>query len=103
LIEPVALQDFFITFFSAAAVILCGAGYAGLFAWARLGNRRRLMRWAYACYATLALAVYVLAGAANLNGTWTAIAAAMLFGYLLAPHAIWHLCSATHGIEHGPD
>lgn len=100
MIEPVALQNFFITFFSAAAVILCGAGYAGLFAWARLGNRRQLMRWAYASYAALAVAVYALAVATNLDGVWIAIASLMLFGYLLAPHAIWHLCVATHQHEH---
>ena len=36
MIEPVELKDFFITFFSAALVILSGAGYAGLYAWAKL-------------------------------------------------------------------
>ena len=100
MIEPVALQDFFVTFFSAAAVILFGAGYAGLFAWARLGNRRYLMPWAYGCYATLAIAVYALAGAAHLHGNWTVVTVLMLLGYLLAPHAIWHLCAATHRTEH---
>ena len=30
MIEPVELKDFFVTFFSAALVILSGAGYAGL-------------------------------------------------------------------------
>lgn len=100
MIEPVALQDFFVTFFSAAAVILFGAGYAGLFAWARLGNRRHMMPWAYTCYATLAIAVYVLAEAAHLHGTWTVVTILMLLGYLLAPHAIWHLCAATHRAEH---
>ena len=100
MIEPVALQDFFVTFFSAAAVILFGAGYAGLFAWARLGNRRHLMPWAYACYATLAIAVYALAQAAHLHGNWTLVTVLMLLGYLLAPHAIWHLCAATHRAEH---
>lgn len=100
MIEPVALQDFFITFFSAAAVIMFGAGYAALFAWARLGGRRRLMPWAYACYGLLAGAVFFLAGAAHLNGMWSVVTTLMLAGYLLAPHAIWHLCTATHDTEH---
>jgi hypothetical protein len=100
MIEPVALQDFFVMFFSAAAVILFGAVYAGLFAWARLGNRRYLMPWAYGCYATLATAVYALAEAAHLHGNWTVVTVLMLLGYLLAPHGIWHLCAATHRAEH---
>jgi hypothetical protein len=35
-----------------------------------------------------------LALAANLfnNTFWTVIVVLMLVGYLLAPHAIWHLC-----------
>lgn len=32
MIEPVALEDFFITFFSSALIILAGASYALLFA-----------------------------------------------------------------------
>ncbi len=100
MIEPVALQDFFITFFSAAAVILFGAGYAALFAWARLGRRRPLLPWAYACYGLLAIAVFVLADATHLSGSWAWVTALMLTGYLLAPHGIWHLCSATHRAGH---
>lgn len=100
MIEPVALQDFFITFFSAAMVILSGAGYAALYAWSKVTRRAGIMGWAYACYAILAVAVVILSGSANLNGFWRIVVALMLTGYLLAPHAIWNLCAATHVAEH---
>jgi len=101
MIEPVALHDFFITFLSAAMVIICGAGYAALFASARLKGHSGLMAWAYFFYVLLALAVFVLADAANLSGPWNVVTAVMLAGYLLAPHAIWHICASTHDREHG--
>ena len=102
MIEPVALQDFFLTFFSAAMVILCGALYALLFAYARVKQRPRLMPLAYAAYFGLAVSVLVLAMVANLfaTGFWTFIVVLMLVGYLLAPHGIWHLCVGTHAHEH---
>jgi len=80
-LEPVKLANFFIVFFSAASVILFGAIYALTFAWSRLKNRPRLMPLAYAAYLGLFAAVIVLL---------------MLAGYLVAPHAIWHLCVGTH-------
>lgn len=102
MIEPVALKDFFLTFFSAAMVILCGALYALLFAYARVRQRPRLMPLAYAAYLGLVASVLVLALVANLFATafWTFIVALMLVGYLLAPHGIWHLCVGTHAHEH---
>lgn len=100
MIEPVALQDFFVTFFSAAMVIVCGAGYAALFAWARISGKRGLMAWAYACYGLLAIAVFLLSDAANLSGIWMGVTGLMLAGYLLAPHGIWRLCAATHASAH---
>ncbi|TNF57673.1 MAG: hypothetical protein EP308_01865 [Burkholderiales bacterium] len=101
MIEPVALQDFFITFFSAAMVIMTGGLYALLFAYARLRHRARLMWMAYAAYLGLVASVVTLAAAANLFGStfWITIVALMLIGYLLAPHAIWHLCVGTHRDE----
>jgi hypothetical protein len=97
MIEPVALADFFITFFSAAMVILAGAVYALLFAWSRVHGRPRLMFWAYGAYAATFVSVLVLAKAANLHGPfWTSVVLLMLFGYLLAPHGIWRLCVDTH-------
>ena len=50
MIEPVALQDFFLTFFSAAMVIMTGGLYALLFAYARLKRYPRLMPLAYVAY-----------------------------------------------------
>ena len=102
MIEPVALKDFFLTFFSAAMVIMTGALYALLFAYARVKNRPRLMPLAYAAYVGLIVSVLVLAFAANLfnSSFWSVIVLLMLIGYLLAPHAIWHLCVGTHAHEH---
>jgi len=101
MIEPVALKDFFITFFSAAMVIMTGGLYALLFAYARVKSRPALMPLAYLAYLGLFASVLVLAFAANLfnNGFWTVIVLLMLMGYLLAPHAIWHLCVGTHHDE----
>lgn len=96
MIEPVALTDFFITFFSSALVVLFGAAYAALFAWAKLHPRKALLLWAYACYVALVAAVLVLSDAAHLSGAWRAVTAAMLLGYLWAPHGIWRLCTASH-------
>jgi hypothetical protein len=102
MIEPVALKDFFLTFFSAAMVIMTGALYALLFAYARVKQRPRLMPLAYLAYLGLFASVVVLAFAANLfsSGFWIFIVLLMLIGYLLAPHAIWHLCVGTHAHEH---
>lgn len=102
MIEPVALKDFFLTFFSAAMVIMTGALYALLFAYARVKHRPRLMPLAYLAYLGLFASVMALAFAANLfsSGFWFFIVLLMLIGYLLAPHAIWHLCVGTHAHEH---
>ena len=99
MIEPVALKDFFITFFSAALVILSGASYAGLYAWAKLRGNPRLLLWAYASYAVLAGATFLLARATHLNGQWQVLVGLMLTGYLLTPLGIWKLCVASHGDE----
>lgn len=105
MIEPVALANFFTVFFSAAMVIMTGALYALLFAYSRLKGVTRLMPLAYIAYAGLAVSVLVLGDAANLfhDRFWTAIVGLMLIGYLVAPHAIWHLCVGTHAGEHADD
>lgn len=104
MIEPVQLADFFTVFFSAAMVIMTGALYALLFAFSRIKAAPRLMPLAYLAYAGLAVSVLVLGDAANLfhDRFWTAIVGLMLVGYLVAPHAIWHLCVGTHAGEHDP-
>jgi hypothetical protein len=97
MIEPVAMADFFITFFSAALVILTGGLYALLFAWSRVHGKPGLMPWAYVSYAALFVSVLVLMRAANLDGVlWTTVVVLMLLGYLWAPHFIYRLCVATH-------
>lgn len=99
--EPVALKNFFLTFFSAAMVVMAGALYALLFAYARVKRRPRLMPLAYGAYLGLVVSVLILAAVANLfaTGFWTFIVVLMLVGYLLAPHAIWRLCVGTHAPE----
>ncbi|NWG86276.1 MAG: hypothetical protein HXY26_02000 [Hydrogenophilaceae bacterium] len=105
MIQPVQLADFFTVFFSAALVILFGALYALLFAYARVKALPRLMHLAYSAYAGLFVSVLVLGNAANLFQTlfWTFIVILMLVGYLLAPHGIWHLCTGTHADDHDSD
>ncbi|MEA3411246.1 MAG: hypothetical protein U9R74_06865 [Pseudomonadota bacterium] len=96
MIQPVDLQDFFITFFSAAMVIIAGAAYALLFALSRVNRMPRLMPFAYLAYTGLFVSVLVLAEATHLYGFWRILVVTMLLGYLLAPHGIWHLCEGTH-------
>lgn len=98
MIEPVKMADFFITFFSAASVIVFGALYALLFAYARIKKVPRLMLLAYAAYAVLFASVIELATVAHLFGSlfWVCVVVLMLAGYFLAPYAIWHLCVGTH-------
>ena len=104
MVEPVKLGNFFLLFFSAACVILLGAVYAFVFALARIKNLPRLMLLAYLAYAGLCISVLVLGYAANLynDGIWIALIVVMLMGYLLAPHAAFRLCRATHAQEHTP-
>ena len=99
MIEPVALENFFIAFFSAAMVIICGALYALLFAYSRVHHQPRLMPLAYGAYGLHFTSVMVLAYAMNLHGFWQIVVVAMLVGYLLAPHGIWYLCQGTHTAE----
>lgn len=105
MIEPVKMADFFVAFCSAASVILFGALYALLFAYARIKNAPRLMPLAYAAYAVLFAAVIILATVANLFGNpfWVLVIMLMLLGYLAAPHAIWHLCVTTHATTQHDD
>ncbi|MCB1876261.1 MAG: hypothetical protein KDH88_09830 [Chromatiales bacterium] len=97
MIDPVDLNDFFVGFFASAMVVVAGALYAGTFAWSRLRALPRLMPWAYVAYAVLFVSLLVLSSALNLSGYWRVLLVLLLLGYLLAPHAIWHLCRGTHG------
>ncbi|MEW5903354.1 MAG: hypothetical protein AB1722_03295 [Pseudomonadota bacterium] len=98
MVEPAALADFFTIFFSAAMVIVLGALYALLFAYARIRVVPVLMPLAYLSYAGLVVCTLILAQAANLlaHPLWATVVGCMLLGYLLAPHGIWQLCVGTH-------
>ncbi len=102
MLEPVALKDFFIVFFSGAMVIITGALYALLFAWSRLWKKPWLMNAAYGAYMLLVISVLILGQTAHLNGFWCWLVFFMLTGYLLAPHGIWKLCVGTH-MQHKQD
>ncbi|POZ50590.1 hypothetical protein [Methylovulum psychrotolerans] len=96
MIEPVALKDFFITFFVSALMIMAGAAYALLFAWSKANPNNRIKLAAYSAYLILAASVAELTYTAHFSGYWLVISAAMLVGYFFAPIGIWHLCVKTH-------
>jgi hypothetical protein len=96
MIEPVALQDFFITFFSSALIILAGASYAILFAWSKVNPNFNIKFAAYFSYGVLILSVAELTRAAQFHGYWLIISLVMVIGYFFAPIGIWHLCINTH-------
>lgn len=99
MVNPVAPDNFFIAFFSAAMVILMGAAYALCFTVAKIKGRQPFMIAAYLCYGLLAVNVFLLSYALNLQGFWQIIIWLMLAGYLLAPHGIWYLCCGTHAVS----
>lgn len=104
MLQPVQLADFFTVFFSAALVIMFGALYALLFAYAKVKQMPRLIPLAYTAYLGLFTSVLVLARAAHLSDPfWIAVVLLMLVGYLVAPQAIWRLCVATHVLEHAAE
>ena len=96
MIEPVALEDFFITFFSSALIILAGASYALLFAWSKVNPIISIKIAAYISYVALILSVAELTRAAQFQGYWLIISLVMVIGYFFAPIGIWHLCVKTH-------
>jgi hypothetical protein len=102
MIEPVALEDFFITFFSSALIILAGASYALLFAWSKVNPVISIKIAAYISYAALILSVAELTRAAQFQGYWLIISLVMVIGYFFAPIGIWHLCVKTHTDDSTP-
>ncbi|MCX7106680.1 MAG: hypothetical protein NTV66_03765 [Methylococcales bacterium] len=96
MIEPVALQDFFVTFFSSALIIMAGAGYALLFAWSKVNSNLRIKIASYFSYLVLILSVLELTRVAHFQGYWLIISFVMVIGYYFAPIGIWHLCVKTH-------
>ncbi len=81
---------------AAGLIVMFGGGYAALLALGRLRDSRHLVWIAYACYAALVAASWMLAWALALEGRWQVLIPLLLFGYLVAPPAIWRLCVATH-------
>jgi Zn-dependent protease with chaperone function len=96
MIEPVALKDFFITFFSSALIILAGAGYALCYAWSKVNTKTGIKITAYSCFIVLMVSVFVLTRAANFSSYWLSLSMVMVLGYFFAPIAIWQLCQKTH-------
>ncbi|MGZ4960330.1 MAG: hypothetical protein ACXV7J_13835 [Methylomonas sp.] len=99
LIEPVALADFFLSFFSAAMIILLGATYAGLFAWAKITAQYRFRLGAGLAYIALVIAVAVFSRINHFTGFWLALSVLMVVGYGCMPYVIWRLCVSTHAGE----
>ena len=96
MIDPVVSHSILIAAFAGAAIVVFGALYAILFAFARLRRQRGLILLAYSAYGMMVIAVFVLARVLHLDGMWTGIVVVMLAGYLLGPYAIWKLCIKTH-------
>lgn len=101
--DPVAMNDIFAAALAGAMVIIFGALYALLFAYSKTQNRPRLLAWAYVSYFILFASTLMLARLLNLDGWWQIVVGVMVVGYLLAPHAIWHLCVGTHQGEDAAD
>ena len=95
-IEPVGLNELFAGVMAGALIVLFGALYAALFAFARLFRKRRMMVIAYGFFGLLAASVLALAGALNMSGFWDLLIILLLVGYLVAPHLIWRLAEGTH-------
>lgn len=100
MIQPVAMQDFFVTFFSSALIVLAGASYALLFAWSKVNANFRIKIAAYVSYLVLVVSVFYLTQAANFTGYWLLLSVVMVIGYFFAPIGVWHLCVKTHAKNH---
>lgn len=97
--EPLAPNRILPAVIAAALILLLGAAYAGLYALAKLRRDRRLHLLALAAYAGLAAAVAGLSVSLQLAGAWRILVPLLLMGYLIAPRAVWHLCTRIDGTE----
>ena len=95
-IEPVALDNFLITFVSAGLVIMAATGYAIGFALSKTRSQPKIRFIAYLCYAILLISLWVLSRSANFSDSWLLLSLLMAAGYFFAPIGIWHLCARTH-------
>ena len=96
MVEPVVAQYILLAAMSGAMVVLFGAAYAMLFAWAKIKKDPRFMIIAYFAYFILLIFTVLLAYTLHLSGFWYLIVAVMIIGYFFAPYGIWRLCVGTH-------
>lgn len=96
LVEPVALSDFFLSFFSAAMIMLAATVYAVLYTWAKIKPHRGFYLGACFAYAALLACVGVFSAVNHFTGYWLLLSLAMAVGYAFMPRLIWRLCVATH-------
>ncbi|MBL1265736.1 hypothetical protein [Candidatus Methylomicrobium oryzae] len=101
MVEPVALSDFFIGFFSGALIILLAALYAALFAWEKLQGGAGFRYGSWLAYGLLLACAAVFAKVLHLEGHWKILTVLMVVGYWWMPRLIWRLCAATHAHESG--
>src|SRR5215470_16537458 len=98
--NPASVQNLLGAAASGAAVVLFGALYALLLALGRLHRRTALRFFAATSYLCLVASTVVLAHALHLHGLWLLVPAALLAGYLFAPHGVWRLCVGIHDDPH---
>ncbi len=96
MIDPVMSDSILLAAMSGALIVVFGALFAVLYAFARLKGNRQLMYMAYLNYFLLVVSAIALSRALNLDGYWTVIVVIMLAGYFAGPHVIWKLCVKTH-------
>lgn len=101
MVEPVALSDFFISFFSGALIILSAAVYAALFAWGKLRGGALVRYGSWLAYGLLLACVAAFVKALNLEGHWRFLVVLMVVGYWWMPRLIWRLCTVTHAHKTG--
>lgn len=95
-IQPVALSDFFLSFFSAALIILLAAVYAGLYAWHKISGARVFLMGARLGYVALLICVGLFSYVNRFSDYWLVLSLLMALGYGWMPRLIWRLCLATH-------
>ena len=99
MMEPVELKDFLTVFFVSAGVILFGAAYAILYAWAEIRQSAGIRQLSHLAYASLLPCIAALAWFAHFQGVWILLAAVMAIGYFWAPRFLMKLCRSTHSLH----
>jgi len=101
MIEPVALADFFMSFFTAALIILTAVVYVTLYTWAEVKHKRFVKYASWFVYAALIGCVLLFSRIMHLNGYWQILSVLMALGYWWMPRLILRLCVATHEEDEG--